>query len=188
MPIFGILGGSKQTNGTCSAMAIVVLVHSIRTFELKRIGNHFFTFFRCHILHTCQANYFWQEHIHPIHCQWFIHRQLGIIVNYYIMPILAFNAHLDNNNNVGSHAIVQNGKLDLRVQRDTMRQHDYFKKGFHVFFPNFVFILINFGTFFWQFVIINAYSSLSTRHFFCLSFLNKCEFLKVSWFLVNLMF
>jgi hypothetical protein len=53
MPIFGILGGLKQINGTCSTMALVVLVHSFRTSELKRTCNHFVTFFRCHNSHTC---------------------------------------------------------------------------------------------------------------------------------------
>jgi len=33
------------------------------------------------------------------------------------MPTFAFNAHLDNNNNVALHAIVHNGKLDLKVQK-----------------------------------------------------------------------
>ncbi len=47
------------------------------------------------------------------------------------------------------------------------------------------FIRMNFGTIFLQFVTINAYSCPNTWHAFCLSFLNKCENLKVFWFLVN---
>jgi len=33
------------------------------------------------------------------------------------MPTLAFNAHHDNINNIGLHAIVLNGKSNLRVQK-----------------------------------------------------------------------
>jgi len=61
-------------------------------------------------------------------------------------------------------------------------QHDSFKKGLHVFFPqkNF-FIQMNFGIFFFlQLVIINFYNFPSTKHVFFLSYLNKHEFLKMS--------
>jgi len=53
-------------------------------------------------------------------------------------------------------------------KQDTMSQHDYFRKGLHVFFPkrNY-FIWMNFGTMFLTiFFIINVYSCPNIWHVF----------------------
>jgi hypothetical protein len=78
--------------------------------------------------------------------------------------------------------------IKQRLKQDTMNQHDYFKKGLYVFIPKNFFIWMNFGTMFLQLVIINVYSCPGTWHVFFSSLLNKYEFLKLSWFLVNLVF
>ncbi len=58
--------------------------------------------------------------------------------------------------------------------------HDYFKKGLYVVSPKFCFFIrMNFGTIVLLFIIINDYICHKQKIFFCLSFLNKYEFLKV---------
>ncbi len=68
----------------------------------------------------------------------------------------------------------------------TMSQHDYFRKTLQVFSPkkpfSYEWIL---EQCFLQVLIINAYSFPNTLYIYT-SFLNKYEFLKVSWFFINL--
>jgi hypothetical protein len=53
--------------------------------------------------------------------------------------------------------------MSCGYKQNTMSQQDYFRKGMHVFLPkNNFFIQMNFETFFFQFVIINAYTCPST--------------------------
>jgi hypothetical protein len=70
-------------------------------------------------------------------------------------------------------------------KRNTMSQHDYFWIGLHVhFIKKNIFIWMNCGTIFY-----NKYLySYPNTYFFGLSFLNKYEFLKVSWFLPPTLF
>ncbi len=76
-----------------------------------------------------------------------------------------------------------------RVQTGYIEPIGLLEKGLHVHIAktNF-FIWMNLEQFFLQLVIINAYSWTSTWHVLFSSFLNKYEFLKVSWFLVNSVF
>jgi hypothetical protein len=70
-------------------------------------------------------------------------------------------------------------------KRNIMNQHDYFWKGLHFhFLIIFFFIWMNCGTFFYDKCL---YSCLNI-YIFGLSFLNKYEFLKVSWFLPPTLF
>jgi hypothetical protein len=51
----------------------------------------------------------------------------------------------------------------MGCRQDTMSQHDYYRKGLHVFFPKKTFFIqMSFGTIFLQFVVINAYNCPNT--------------------------
>jgi hypothetical protein len=69
----------------------------------------------------------------------------------------------------------------MGCKQDIMSQHITLENDYMSFSQNF-------GTMFLQLIIINAYSCPCTWHVFSSSFLNKYEFLKMSWFLVNSVF